>query len=65
MIFTNPAKNHKTLYLFHGAFTDSNCWLQYTNIESYVEQHGLAVVLPSVAIAFMPTCCMALPTGCL
>jgi putative tributyrin esterase len=50
-IYKTGAK-FKTLYLFHGAFADSKSWLLYTNIESYADQHGLAVVLPSVGNSF-------------
>lgn len=42
----------KTLYLFHGVFADADSWLSGTGIELYAQQHGLAVVLPSVGNSF-------------
>lgn len=42
----------KTLYLFHGVFADADSWLFGTGIELYAQQHGLAVVLPSVGNSF-------------
>jgi putative tributyrin esterase len=41
----------KTLYLFHGAFADSSSW-SYIRMEAHAEQHGLAVVMPSVGNSF-------------
>ena len=42
----------KTLYLFHGAFSDANMWLNLFNIEHYAEVHQIAVVMPSVGNSF-------------
>lgn len=42
----------KTLFLFHGMFADADSWLFGTSIELYAQQHGLAVVLPSVRNSF-------------
>jgi putative tributyrin esterase len=47
-----PGKKYKTLFLLHGAFADCDSWLYYTNIESYADQRGLALVLPSVGNSF-------------
>ncbi len=43
----------KTLYLFHGAFSNADMWLHLFNIEYYAEKHRLAVVMPSVANSFI------------
>jgi putative tributyrin esterase len=50
-IYKTGAK-FKTLYLFHGSLSDFNGWLLNTNIESYAEQHTVAVVMPSVGNSF-------------
>ena len=47
-----PGSKFKTLYLLHGAFADSNSWSLYTGVEEYAEQHGIAVVMPSVGNSF-------------
>jgi putative tributyrin esterase len=40
-------KEHKTLYLLHGALDDYSCWMRHTSIERYAEEKGIAVVMPS------------------
>jgi S-formylglutathione hydrolase FrmB len=47
-----PKENFKTLYLFHGAFSDSNSWSLYSRVEEYADRHGLAVVMPSAGNSF-------------
>jgi len=47
-----PGKKFKTLYLFHGAFDDSNSWSLNTRVEEYADRHGLAVVMPNVGNSF-------------
>jgi S-formylglutathione hydrolase FrmB len=47
-----PGAKFRTLYLFHGAFADANSWSLCTRVEVYAEQHGLAVVMPSVGNSF-------------
>ncbi|MFH1524895.1 MAG: alpha/beta hydrolase family protein [Chloroflexota bacterium] len=42
----------KTLYLYHGAFSDSSSWSLYTRVEEYADRHGLVVVMPSVGNSF-------------
>jgi putative tributyrin esterase len=42
----------KTLYLLHGAFADADSWSLYTRVEQYADEHGLAVVMPSVGNSF-------------
>lgn len=40
-------RNIPVLYLLHGALDDYSMWLRRTNIESYAEKAGIAVVMPS------------------
>jgi len=47
-----PKAKFKTLYLFHGAFADASSWSLWTRVEAYADQHGLAVVMPSVGNSF-------------
>lgn len=47
-----PGAKFRTLYLFHGAFADASSWSLWTRVEAYAEQHGLAVVMPSVGNSF-------------
>ncbi len=42
----------KTLYLLHGAFGDFNNWSICTRVQEYADQHGLAMVMPSVGNSF-------------
>jgi len=44
----SSGKKFKTLYLFHGAFTDSSSWSLYNRMEEYADRHGLAVVMLNV-----------------
>lgn len=48
----NSTKKFKTLYLFHGAFSDANSWSLYSRVEEYADRHGLALVMPSVGNSF-------------
>ena len=47
----------KTLYLLHGAFADSDSWSLYSRVEQYADEHGFAVVMPSVGNSFYADCC--------
>lgn len=43
----------KTLYLFHGAFSDATMWLQALHIvEHWAEKYHIALVIPSVGNSF-------------
>ncbi|WP_343207885.1 alpha/beta hydrolase family protein [Anaerolentibacter hominis] len=42
----------KTLYLLHGAYDDSTCWIRRTNIEKIADEKGFAVVMPEVGNSF-------------
>ena len=43
---------HPVLYLLHGYSDDHTIWLRKTSIERYVENLGLAVVMPAVNKSF-------------
>lgn len=45
-------KIYKVLYLLHGAYSDGSDWLRRTNIERYVEDKDIIVVMPSVGNSF-------------
>src|SRR5699024_2093192 len=40
------------LYLLHGFSDDNSAWTRQTSIERYVDQMGLAVVMPEVGHSF-------------
>lgn len=42
----------KTMYLLHGMSDDQTIWQRYTSIERYVNQLGIAVVIPTTHLAF-------------
>lgn len=42
----------KTVYLLHGLTDDHTSWLRRSNVESYAEQHGFAIVMPEVQRSF-------------
>lgn len=42
-------ESYKTLYLLHGLSDDHTIWMRRTSIERYAAEHGIAVVMPSVA----------------
>lgn len=46
------AAGHPVLYLLHGLSDDDTIWLRRTAIERYVDQLGLAVVMPQVGRSF-------------
>jgi len=41
-----PAGTFPVLWLFHGLSDDENSWLRNTSIERYVDEYGIAVVMP-------------------
>ncbi|MCQ2513292.1 MAG: hypothetical protein MJ092_07930 [Lachnospiraceae bacterium] len=53
----DPKKNpsHKIdakypiLYLLHGHANDGGCWLNYTSVSRYAEEHRIAVCMVSTA----------------
>src|SRR5690554_3728055 len=45
-------KKYPTLYLLHGLSDDHTIWLRRTNIERYVSNRGIAVVMPAVHRSF-------------
>ena len=46
--FYQDGRKYQTLYLYHGTTGDSWDWLRFSRIESYAQDHMLAVVMPSV-----------------
>src|SRR6266508_1740601 len=46
------AAEHPVLYLLHGLSDDDTAWTRYTSIERYVDEVGLAVVMPQVHRSF-------------
>lgn len=46
--FYLSGKKYKVLWLLHGACCDHTSWVRYTNIERYVENKDMIVVMPSV-----------------
>jgi len=46
--FYRDGKKFQTLYLYHGTTGDCWDWLRFSRIESYAQDHMLAVVMPSV-----------------
>ena len=45
-------KPYKTLYLLHGMSDDHTIWQRRTSIERYVSELGIAVVMPTVHLAW-------------
>jgi putative tributyrin esterase len=43
---------HRTLFLLHGMSDDESAWTRGSNIETYAEARGLAVVMPNVHRSF-------------
>jgi len=46
------SRRHAVLYLLHGLSDDHTTWQRRTSIERYVENLGLAVVMPAVQRSF-------------
>ena len=46
--FYQDGKKYQTLYLFHGTTGDCADWTRFSRIESYAQEHMLAVVMSSV-----------------
>lgn len=46
------ARPYPTLYLLHGLYGDHTDWLRRTNIERYVANMNLAVIMPAVGRSF-------------
>lgn len=46
--FYSDGKKYQVLYLYHGTHGDSWDWLRFSRIESYAQNHRLAVVMPEV-----------------
>lgn len=42
----------KVLYLYHGIKLNDTGWLRKTNIEAYVQDYGIAVIMPDAARSF-------------
>lgn len=45
-------REYPVLYLLHGALEDHSSWIRRTNIESYAEEAGVMVVMPSAHNSF-------------
>jgi S-formylglutathione hydrolase FrmB len=52
VILPDRGVDHPTLYLLHGLSDDDTAWTRYTSLERYVEELGLAVVMPQVHRSF-------------
>lgn len=46
--FFDDNKKYQVLYLYHGTTGDCFDWLRFSRLNSYAQEHRLAVVLPSV-----------------
>ena len=46
--FYQQGKKYQTLYLYHGTTGDCADWIRFSRIESYAQEHMLAVIMPSV-----------------
>ncbi len=44
--------HYPVLFLLHGMSDDYTAWLRYTNIETYAEEKGLAVVMPDGGLSW-------------
>jgi S-formylglutathione hydrolase FrmB len=47
-----PVRNRKVLYLLHGLSDDASAWQRYSSVETYANDHGLVVVMPSAGRSF-------------
>ena len=47
-----PLRARKVLYLLHGLSDDGSAWQRYTQIETFANQLGLVVVMPSIGRSF-------------
>src|SRR5688500_5995486 len=45
-------RGHRTLLLLHGMSDDESAWTRSTNVESYADELGLALVMPNVHRSF-------------
>jgi putative tributyrin esterase len=53
VILPQPIRpSYPVLYLLHGLSDDHTIWMRRTSIERYVDQYGLAVVMPAVGRSF-------------
>ncbi|MBQ9198235.1 MAG: hypothetical protein IJ157_13495 [Clostridia bacterium] len=46
--FYSSRRRYKVLWLLHGACSNNNDWIKYTNITQYAENRDLIVVMPNV-----------------
>lgn len=42
-----PLSEKKVLWLLHGLSDNDTCWLRFSNIERYANEHSLVVVMPN------------------
>ena len=49
---TKRTPKYRTLYLLHGRSDDHTAWTRWSNIEKYVEDLNLAVVMPAGDLSF-------------
>lgn len=47
-----PLHKRKVLYLLHGLSDDGSAWQRYTQIETFANEVGLVVVMPSIGRSF-------------
>ena len=43
-----PVRQRKVLYLLHGLSDDASAWQRYSCVETFANQYGLVVIMPSV-----------------
>ena len=44
-------RKYPVLWLLHGTSGDNECWLRFTRIESWAEQHRIAVIMPDCRLS--------------
>lgn len=47
-----PVAQRKVLYLLHGLGDDASGWQRFTSIETYANEYGMVVVIPSAGRSF-------------
>lgn len=44
-------RRYPVLWLLHGSSGDNDCWVRFTRIESWAEQHRIAVIMPDCRLS--------------
>lgn len=45
------ARRFPVLWLLHGSSGDNDCWVRFTRLESWAEQHKIAVIMPDCRLS--------------